>query len=118
MDAAGKAPRPLHGVPYGVKDLFATKGVRTTWGAADFENRVFDIDAEVVVRLRNAGAVLLFSPRSDTRVDYAQVLRVEEPAPHADDRFGSVLMGFDSSARATESREYTVPTGVPMISAI
>lgn len=62
MDAelkAGKYRGPLHGIPYGVKDLFATKGVRTTWGSKDFENRVIDDDAEVVVRLRNAGAVLM-----------------------------------------------------------
>lgn len=62
MDAelkAGKYRGPLHGVPYGVKDLFSTKGVRTTWGSRDFENRVIDEDAEVVVRLRNAGAVLM-----------------------------------------------------------
>ncbi len=62
MDAemkAGKSRGPLHGVPWGVKDLFAVKGTPTTWGAADFENRVIDEDAEVVVRLRNAGAVLI-----------------------------------------------------------
>jgi hypothetical protein len=62
MDAevkAGKPFRPLHGVPYGVKDLFATKGVPTTWGSADFKDRILDFDAEVVVRLREAGAVLL-----------------------------------------------------------
>lgn len=56
---AGKYRGPLHGIPYGVKDLFATKGVRTTWGSKDFENRTIDEDAEVVVRLRNAGAVLM-----------------------------------------------------------
>jgi hypothetical protein len=56
---AGKYHGPLHGIPYGVKDLFATKGVRTTWGSKDFENRVIDEDAEVVVRLREAGAVLV-----------------------------------------------------------
>lgn len=56
---AGKYRGPLHGIPYGIKDLFATKGVRTTWGSADFENRVIDDDAEVVVRLREAGAVLI-----------------------------------------------------------
>jgi hypothetical protein len=56
---AGKYRGPLHGIPYGVKDLFSTKGVRTTWGSKDFENRVIDDDAEVVVRLRDAGAVLL-----------------------------------------------------------
>src|SRR4029079_14403308 len=44
---------------WGVKDLFAVKGTPTTWGAADFEHRVIDEDAEVVVRLRNAGAVLI-----------------------------------------------------------
>ena len=57
--AAGKYRGPLHGIPYGVKDLFSTKGVRTTWGSKDFEDRVIDEDAEVVVRLRDAGAVLM-----------------------------------------------------------
>lgn len=56
---AGKYRGPLHGLPYGVKDLFNTKGVPTTWGAADFEKRIIDEDAEVVVRLREAGAVLI-----------------------------------------------------------
>ena len=56
---AGKYRGPLHGLPYGVKDLFSTKGVPTTWGAKDFENRIIDEDAEVVVRLREAGAVLM-----------------------------------------------------------
>ncbi len=62
MDAelkAGKYRGPLHGIPWGVKDLFAVKGTPTTWGAQDFENRVIDDDAEVVVRLRDAGAVLI-----------------------------------------------------------
>lgn len=56
---AGKYRGPLHGLPYGVKDIFSTRGVPTTWGAADFETRIIDEDAEVVVRLREAGAVLL-----------------------------------------------------------
>ena len=62
MDAefkAGKYRGPLHGIPWGVKDLFAVKGTPTTWGARDFENRVYDFDSEVVVRLRDAGAVLI-----------------------------------------------------------
>ncbi len=62
MDAelkAGKYRGPLHGIPWGVKDLFAVKGTPTTWGAADFENRIIDEDSEVVVRLRDAGAVLI-----------------------------------------------------------
>ncbi|MDB4917971.1 MAG: Amidase [Gemmatimonadetes bacterium] len=58
--ASGRTYRgPLHGIPYGVKDLFTTKGVPTTWGTHDFENRIIDEDAEIVVRLRNAGAVLI-----------------------------------------------------------
>jgi Amidase len=57
--AAGSYRGPLHGLPYGVKDLFSTKGVPTTWGSKDFEHRIIDEDAEVVVRLRNAGAVLI-----------------------------------------------------------
>ena len=56
---AGKYRGPLHGLPYGVKDLFNTKGVPTTWGAQDFADRIIDEDAEVVSRLRNAGAVLI-----------------------------------------------------------
>ena len=56
---AGKYRGPLHGLPYGVKDLFNTKGVPTTWGAQDFADRIIDEDADVVVRLRNAGAVLI-----------------------------------------------------------
>ena len=50
---------PLHGIPYGVKDLFDTKGVVTGWGAEPFRNRVPDADAFIVTRLRAAGAVLL-----------------------------------------------------------
>jgi aspartyl-tRNA(Asn)/glutamyl-tRNA(Gln) amidotransferase subunit A len=49
---------PLHGVPYGVKDLIATRGIPTTWGAAPFKDQVFDCDATVVRRLDQAGAVL------------------------------------------------------------
>ena len=56
---AGNWRGPLHGIPWGAKDLFATKGVPTTWGAKPFEDRVIDEDAEVVVRLRNAGAILV-----------------------------------------------------------
>ncbi len=50
---------PLHGIPYGLKDLFDTKGIVTGWGAEPMRNRVPDSDAAVVTRLRAAGAVLL-----------------------------------------------------------
>lgn len=48
----------LHGIPYGAKDLLATKGVPTSWGAAPFKDQMIDEDATVVMRLRAAGAVL------------------------------------------------------------
>jgi len=57
--ASGKIRGPLHGVPYGAKDLLATAGTKTTWGAAPTRNQVFDKDATVIRRLRDAGAVLL-----------------------------------------------------------
>jgi aspartyl-tRNA(Asn)/glutamyl-tRNA(Gln) amidotransferase subunit A len=56
---AGQWRGPLHGVPCGVKDLLATKGIPTTWGAEPYRNQVFDEDATVVARLREAGAVLI-----------------------------------------------------------
>ena len=56
---AGKYRGPLHGIPFGVKDLFDTKGILTTWGAEPFQTRVPDKDATVVERLRAAGAVLI-----------------------------------------------------------
>ena len=56
---AGKYHGPLHGVPYGAKDLLATGGgIPTTWGAAPFRERRFDYDATVIRKLREAGAVL------------------------------------------------------------
>ncbi len=57
--AAGKYRGPLHGIPWGAKDLLAVKGYRTTWGAAGFEDQRFDYDAAVVQRLDAAGAVLV-----------------------------------------------------------
>jgi aspartyl-tRNA(Asn)/glutamyl-tRNA(Gln) amidotransferase subunit A len=54
---AGRYRGPLHGIPYGLKDLVATKGVPTTWGAAPYKDQVFDYDATIVERLRAAGAI-------------------------------------------------------------
>jgi aspartyl-tRNA(Asn)/glutamyl-tRNA(Gln) amidotransferase subunit A len=55
---SGRYRGPLHGIPYGAKDLLATKGIPTTWGAAPFKDQVFDEDAVVITKLRDAGAVL------------------------------------------------------------
>lgn len=56
--AAGKDRGPLHGIPYGVKDLLATKGIPTSWGAPPLKDQLIDEDATVIIRLRDAGAVL------------------------------------------------------------
>jgi Asp-tRNA(Asn)/Glu-tRNA(Gln) amidotransferase A subunit family amidase len=50
---------PLHGIPYGVKDLFSVTGAPTTWGSDQFEHQMIEEDAEIVVKLREAGAVLI-----------------------------------------------------------
>ena len=50
---------PLHGIPFGIKDLFSAKGYPTTWGAELFKDRIIDQDASVVEKLREAGAVLV-----------------------------------------------------------
>ncbi|HKY30542.1 MAG TPA: amidase [Pyrinomonadaceae bacterium] len=55
----GKYRGPLHGIPWGAKDLFATKGIKTTWGAEPYRDQVIDYDATVIERLREAGAVLV-----------------------------------------------------------
>jgi Asp-tRNA(Asn)/Glu-tRNA(Gln) amidotransferase A subunit family amidase len=57
--AEGKYRGPLHGIPWGAKDLLATKGIKTTWGAKPYENQVIGVDATVVKRLEEAGAVLV-----------------------------------------------------------
>ena len=56
--AAGRDRGPLHGIPYGAKDLLAAEGAPTTWGAQPYRNRMLSGDATVVRRLREAGAVL------------------------------------------------------------
>ena len=55
----GKYRGPLHGIPWGAKDLLATKGIKTTWGAEPYRDQVINYDATVVERLRDAGAVLV-----------------------------------------------------------
>jgi Asp-tRNA(Asn)/Glu-tRNA(Gln) amidotransferase A subunit family amidase len=57
--AAGNYRGPLHGIPYGVKDLLAVKGTKTTWGATPFKDQYIDETATVVEKLDRAGAVLV-----------------------------------------------------------
>jgi len=56
---AGNYRGPLHGIPFGAKDLLATKGIKTTWGAPPFRDQVFDYDATVIRKLIEAGAILV-----------------------------------------------------------
>jgi aspartyl-tRNA(Asn)/glutamyl-tRNA(Gln) amidotransferase subunit A len=56
---AGRYRGPLHGIPYGAKDLLATAGIPTGWGARPMKGQMFDRDATVVRKLREAGAILL-----------------------------------------------------------
>jgi aspartyl-tRNA(Asn)/glutamyl-tRNA(Gln) amidotransferase subunit A len=62
---AGKWRGPLHGIPVGVKDFFDTAGVRTTGGVAQFKERVPDSDAEVVRKLKRAGAIIVGKTNMD-----------------------------------------------------
>src|SRR5688572_29370028 len=57
--AAGKYKGPLHGIPWGAKDIISVKGFKTTWGSNNFKDQVLDYDASVVEQLRDAGAVLI-----------------------------------------------------------
>jgi hypothetical protein len=57
--SAGKYRGLLHGIPYGLKDLFAVKGTKTTWGAAPYKDQMIDEDAYVYTKLKDAGAVLV-----------------------------------------------------------
>ncbi|MEM6725317.1 MAG: amidase, partial [Bacteroidota bacterium] len=55
---SGNYRGPLHGIPYGAKDLFAAKGYKTTWGAMPYKDQVLDYDATIIQKLEAAGAVL------------------------------------------------------------
>ncbi len=57
--ASGKYRGPLHGIPWGAKDLLSTKGYKTTWGAGPYRDQTIDVDATVVQRLDAAGAILV-----------------------------------------------------------
>src|SRR5437870_56322 len=57
--AAGMYRGPLHGIPWGLKDLFAVRGTKTTWGMTPFRDRVIDEDSTVYTRLTDAGAILI-----------------------------------------------------------
>src|SRR5258705_7400280 len=55
----GKYRGPLHGIPWGAKDLFATKGIKTTWGAEPYRDQAIYYDANVVERMSEAGRTVI-----------------------------------------------------------
>jgi len=57
--AAGRYRGPLHGIPWGLKDLFAVRGTKTTWGMTPYRDRIIDMDSTVYTRLTDAGAILV-----------------------------------------------------------
>ena len=57
--AAGKYKGLLHGIPFGAKDLLAVKEYKTTWGAVPYKDQIIDVDATVITKLENAGAILI-----------------------------------------------------------
>ena len=70
--AKGRIRGPLHGLPYGLKDLMDTAGIRTSWGAMPYKDRVPDRNAAVVERLEAAGAVLL-GKTTDGAIAYGDI---------------------------------------------
>jgi Asp-tRNA(Asn)/Glu-tRNA(Gln) amidotransferase A subunit family amidase len=57
--AAGKYKGLLHGIPFGAKDLLAVKEYKTTWGSVPYKDQIIDVDATVITKLENAGAILI-----------------------------------------------------------
>lgn len=83
--AAGRDRGPLHGIPYGAKDLLAAAGAPTTWGARPYREQLLKEDATVVRRLREAGAVLCAKL---AMVELAGGMDTTRPSPASPDRAG------------------------------
>ena len=73
--AAGSYRGPLHGIPFGLKDLFAVRGTKTTWGASPWKDRIIDTDATVYTKLRDAGAIMVAKLSTGALAVSAQVVR-------------------------------------------
>ena len=92
--AAGKYKGPLHGIPWGAKDIIAVKGYKTTWGSGAFKDQVIDKDASIVEMLRDAGAVL--RRQADDRRNRAGrplVRRADEEPVGSDAGIGRIVGG-------------------------
>ena len=79
--AKGNYKGPLHGIPWGAKDIISVKGFKTTWGAAVFKEQVFDYDASVVEMLRDAGAVLIAKVSTGELAGRRQLVRRADEEP-------------------------------------
>ena len=83
--AAGKYKGPLHGIPWGAKDIISVKGYKTTWGSAAFKEQLFDYDASVVEMLRDAGAVLIAKLTTGELAAGRQLVRRPDQEPVGSD---------------------------------
>ena len=79
--AAGKYKGPLHGIPWGAKDIISVKGYKTTWGSPAFKEQSFDYDASVVELLRDAGAVLIAKAHDGRARERRSVVRRPDQEP-------------------------------------
>jgi Asp-tRNA(Asn)/Glu-tRNA(Gln) amidotransferase A subunit family amidase len=108
--AAGKYKGPLHGIPWGAKDIISVKGYKTTWGSPPFKDQMFDYDASVVEMLRDAGAVLIakvttgelaqgdqwFGGRTNSPWDPAQGSSGSSAGPSSATAAGCIAFGIGS----------------------
>jgi hypothetical protein len=94
--AAEAATRPLHGIPWGCKDIITVKGFPTTWGSPAFTGQQFDYDASIVEMLREAGAVLIAARHRRTGGRRQLVRRADEEPVGSDaglERLGRTGVG-------------------------
>ena len=84
---------PLHGIPWGAKDIISVKGFKTTWGAAPFKEQQFDYDASVVEMLRDAGAVLIAKLATGELAGGRQLVRRPDQEPVGSDAGVERLVG-------------------------
>ena len=112
--ASGAYRGPLHGIPYGLKDLFAAVGAPTSWGATPFKDQVFDHDSTVARKLEEAGAVLLGKL---ALVEIAGGIRYKQPnatftGPGINPWGGTTWAGGSSSGSASAVSAGLVPFAI------
>jgi len=125
--AAGRSRGTLHGIPIGLKDIYKTRGIRTTAGSRRYEHYVPEEDAESWVKLRNAGAILLgkhadyveaLRRRRELAVEFAHALEKVDVAVSANATRSAPRIDSVSTYSTFERASYTPPynlTGSPAL---